>query len=510
METYDLLVVGGGINGTGIARDAAGRGLRVLLCEQADLANFTSSASTKLVHGGLRYLEYYEFSLVTKALKEREILLRNAPHIISPLHFVMPHSDSRRPGWMIRAGLMLYDHLGERNLLPPSKGINLRWHAAGRALVPSLVKGFGYWDCRVQDARLVILNAMDAAQRGATVLPRTRCMTASASAQGWSALLRGPGKGSERRVTARVLVNATGPWVTSFLGETVQLRPEHTVRLIQGSHIVVPKCFEHNHAYIFQNNDGRIIFAIPYEQDFTLIGTTETLYHGDPAAVRTTEVEVHYLCDAVNRYFREPIRPADVVWAYSGVRSLYDEREGVEASAASRDYLLEWRTDPAPLLSVFGGKITTYRVLAWEAMRRLGPVFGCNTSDWTRRAPLPGGDIPHADFDGFYRGVVARYCWLPQALARRLARGYGTRLHQILNGASGLDGLGEHFGAGLYEAELRYLVDAEWAVTAADVLWRRSKLGLHFDEAQTARVAEWLAAEQAKCPAMAYAGDPVR
>lgn len=496
METYDLLVVGGGINGAGIARDAAGRGLRVLLCEQADLASYTSSASTKLIHGGLRYLQYYEFNLVTKGLKEREVLLRIAPHIISPLRFVMPHNSSLRPGWMIRAGLLLYDHLGERKRLPASTAINLRWHAAGRALDPSLVKGFSYWDCRVQDSRLVVLNAMDAAQRGATVLPRTRCVKARTEGRQWNALLRG--NGSEREVRARALVNATGPWVTSFLDEAVHIRPDHSVRLVQGSHIVVPKCFEHDYAYIFQNDDGRIVFAIPYEQEFTLIGTTETTYQGDPAAARATDAEIDYLCRAVNRYFREPVRAADVVWAYCGVRPLYDERAAVNASAASRDYLVEWRTAPAPLLSVFGGKITTYRRLAEEAMLKLSSVLGCDAVDWTCRAPLPGGDMPDADFDGFYREVLARYRWLPQALAQRLARSYGTRVQQILNGARGLDGLGEYFGAGLYEAELRYLVDAEWAVTATDVLWRRSKLGLHLNDAQAARVAQWLATAQAE------------
>lgn len=498
VDAYDLLIVGGGINGTGIARDAAGRGLRVLLCEQADLASYTSSASTKLIHGGLRYLQNYEFSLVTKALREREILLRNAPHIISPLRFVMPHSPSLRPGWMIRAGLMLYDHLGGRKQrLPPSKVIDLRWHPAGRALVPSLTKGFTYSDCRVHDSRLVVLNAMDAVQRGATVLPRTRCLTARVHGREWNAVLRGMGNDTERVVRARVLVNATGPWVNSFLDEAVALRSARTVRLVQGSHIVVPKCFEHDHAYIFQNDDGRIVFAIPYEQDFTLIGTTEAVYHGEPAEARASEEEIGYLCRAVNRYFREPVRPETIVWTYSGVRPLYDERKEVELSVASRDYLLDLHTAPAPLLSVFGGKITTYRLLAQEAMLKLSPVLGFDAADWTNHAPLPGGDIPDADCDGFQRAAARRYPWLPQALLQRLARSYGTRMHHILAGAHGLDGLGEHFGAGLYEAELRYLVDAEWAVTAADVLWRRSKLGLRLNEVQAARVAQWLLTAQA-------------
>lgn len=497
VDVYDLLVVGGGINGTGIARDAAGRGLRVGLCEQADLASYTSSASTKLIHGGLRYLQYYEFGLVMKALGEREILLRNAPHIISPLRFVMPHSPALRPGWMIRAGLMLYDHLGGRKqLLPPSKAVDLRWHAAGRALAPSLTKGFIYSDCRVQDSRLVVLNALDAAQRGASVWPRTRCLIARAQGRQWRVVLRGMDDGTERVIYARALVNATGPWVASFLDEAVALRSKRALRLVQGSHIVVPKCFEHDYAYVFQNDDGRIVFAIPYEQDFTLIGTTETVYQGEPAEARATGEEIGYLCRAVNRYFRQPIRPEAVVWTYSGVRPLYDEREEVAISAASRDYLLDLCTAPAPLLSVFGGKITTYRLLAREAMLKLSPVLGCDDADWTRRAPLPGGDIPEADYSGFLRAATRRYPRLPPALVQRLAHSYGTRMHHILAGAHGLDGLGEHFGAGLYEAELRYLIEVEWAVTATDVLWRRSKLGLRLNEAEVARVTQWLASAQ--------------
>ncbi|HET8700560.1 MAG TPA: glycerol-3-phosphate dehydrogenase, partial [Nitrococcus sp.] len=459
---------------------------------------------TKLIHGGLRYLQNYEFGLVRKALREREILLRNAPHIISPLRFIMPYGPSLRPAWMIRAGLMLYDHLGGRKQsLPSSAVIDLRWHPAGRALAPSLIKGFGYSDCRVHDSRLVVLNAMDAAQHGASIWPRTRCLKARVQGREWEAILRGVNDGAERVVRARVLVNATGPWVSSFLDQAVALRSQRTVRLVQGSHIVVPRCFEHDCAYLFQNDDGRIVFAIPYEQDFTLIGTTEVAYRGEPAEARITTAEIGYLCRAVNRYFREPIRPQSVVWTYSGVRPLYDERKDVALSAISRDYLLDLHTAPAPLLCVFGGKITTYRLLAREAMRKLRVVLGFEEADWTSHAPLPGGDIPDADFDGFQRAARQRYSWLPQALCQRLARSYGTRMHRILAGAHELDALGEHFGAGLYEAELRYLVAAEWAVTAADVLWRRSKLGLHLNEAQVARVEQWLITAPAGRPAAA-------
>lgn len=497
-DTYDLLIVGGGVNGAGIARDAAGRGLRVLLCEQADLAGYTSSASTKLIHGGLRYLQHFELSLVRKALKERETLLGIAPHVISPLRFVMPHSPSLRPGWMIRAGLLLYDHLGgRRQRLPFSEAVDLRWHVAGRALAPRLTKGFIYSDCQVQDSRLVVLNAMDAVQRGASVRPRTRCLMARPHHDGgWRVILRCMRSGAEWVVHARALINATGPWVSSFLDEVAALGSERRVRLVQGSHIVVPKHFGHDDAYLFQNNDGRIVFAIPYEQDFTLIGTTEKIYQGDLTEARASEEEIRYLCRAVNGYFREPVRPEAVVWTYSGVRPLYDERQKTGISAASRDYLLELRLSPAPLLSVFGGKLTTYRLVAQEAMCKLAGVLGCDDADWTAGAPLPGGDIPDTDFDGFQHAARQRYPWLSPALLQRLARSYGTRIYHILAGARGIDELGEHFGAGLYEAELRYLIEAEWAVTVADVLWRRSKLGLRLNERQVTRLARWLDSTQ--------------
>jgi glycerol-3-phosphate dehydrogenase len=487
-EYYDLVIVGGGINGAGIARDAAGRGFSVLLCEQDDLAAHTSSASTKLIHGGLRYLEHHEFSLVGKALAEREVLLRAAPHIIWPLRFVMPHAASLRPAWMIRLGLFLYDHLGKRELLPGSQGVRLREHPAGRALKPELKKGFMYSDCWVQDARLVVLNAMDAAARGAHILPRTRCVAAERSAERWHISLRPARGGPDRTVTARCLVNAGGPWVKSFLAEAAGIRTEVDVRLVKGSHIVVPRLFEHDYCYIFQNPDQRIVFAIPYEQDYTLIGTTDVAFEGDPAKVEIAPEEVNYLCETISRYCVKPIAPSDVVWTYSGVRPLYDERGEEDVSAVTRDYLLTLDRAQAPVLSVFGGKITTYRRLAEEALREIESVLGQRQPPWTADAPLPGGDIPAADLGGFLETLQAQHSWLPPALAQRYARNYGTRTELLLDGARAPADLGACYGADLYEREVDYLVTHEFACTAEDILWRRSKLGLRIGPADVARL----------------------
>ncbi|WP_435101753.1 glycerol-3-phosphate dehydrogenase [Arhodomonas sp. AD133] len=493
-DPYDLLVVGGGINGAGIARDASGRGLRVLLAEQDDLASHTSSASTKLVHGGLRYLEYYEFSLVRKALKEREVLLGIAPHIIWPLRFVMPHVRELRPAWMIRMGLFLYDHLGGRKRLPPSEGVRLRQHVAGEPLDPALTRGFIYSDCWVQDARLVVLNALDAAERGARVLPRTRCVGARRVDGLWHVTLESTLDGAREEVTARALVNAGGPWVARFLDDS-GIRSERSVHLVKGSHIVVPQLFDHEYAYIFQHTDGRIVFAIPYERDFTLIGTTDVVYDGDPASASASREEIEYLCTAVNRYFRREVTPDEVVWTYSGVRALYDEDDTGSASAVSRDYLLDLNTDGgAPLLSVFGGKITTYRTLAREAMDRLADTLGAPRHDWTGTEALPGGDLPGGDPGNFVARLRERRPWLPAALAERLVRDYGSRVERLLGDAASLDDLGECFGADLYAAEVDYLTRYEWAYTADDVLWRRSKLGLRLGADQAARVAAYLAA----------------
>ncbi len=491
-EVLDIVVVGGGINGAGIARDAAGRGLSVLLCEKNDLASATSSASTKLIHGGLRYLEYYEFRLVREALIEREVLLRAAPHIIWPLRFVLPHNKGLRPAWMIRLGLFLYDHLGGRKLLPASAGIDLRKHPAGEPLEADLRKAFVYSDCWVQDSRLVVLNAMDAVERGAEVLTRVECVSARREGDRWRVVLRDRRNDTQREVEARAVVNAAGPWTAEFIEQRAGLNKATSLRLVKGSHIVVPKLFEHDYPYIFQNPDGRIVFAIPYEGDFTLIGTTDVDFTGDAAKVAISEEETRYLCDAVNAYFKRKIGPADVVWTYSGVRPLYDDA-AESAASATRDYVLELDHSPgrAPLLSVFGGKITTFRKLAEHALARLEEALGPLGEPWTAGAALPGGDMPNADFEG----CLARFCqahpWLPAKLARRYLRNYGTRAERLLAGASTLDGLGDHFGGGLYAAELDYLTRHEWAESADDVLWRRSKLGLHIDQGIKSNLDAW-------------------
>ena len=491
--TYDLLIIGGGINGAGIARDAAGRGLSVLLCEQDDLAGHTSSASTKLIHGGLRYLEYYEFSLVRKSLQEREVLLRAAPHIIRPLSFVMPHSPSLRPAWLIRAGLFLYDHLGKRELLPGSQSVDLRTHAAGQPLKPEFTQGFMYADAWVEDARLVVLNALDAAERGAKILPRTRCVSARRYADMWDVTLQPAGDRAPKIVHCRALVNAAGPWVMNVLRDTLGKQSQRNLRLAKGSHIIVRRLFEHDHAYLLQNPDRRILFAIPFERDFTLIGTTDVEFRGDPSDASITDAEIAYLCEMANRYFAHAISPADVIWSYSGVRPLLAD-DAANLSAVTRDYLLESdaTSERAPLLSVFGGKITTYRRLAEDALGLLAQSLSHMKSAWTAGAPLPGGDIPNADFEGFLTEFRRSTPWLPEALARRYARAYGTRVDRLLAGARSLADLGEDFGGGLFEAEISYLVDQEWAQTAEDILWRRSKLGLHVAEATATRLAAYL------------------
>jgi glycerol-3-phosphate dehydrogenase len=504
--SVDVLVVGGGINGAGIARDLAGRGWQVLLAEQDDLAAHTSSSSTKLIHGGLRYLEYYEFSLVRKALQEREVLLKSAPHIMWPLRFVMPHDPAMRPAWLIRLGIFLYDHLARREVLPGSRGVNLRTDPVGAPLRDRYTKGFIYSDGWVDDARLVVLNALDAQAKGATLLTRTRCIAAQRSASGWTATLQMP-DGRTHELKARALVNAAGPWAESFLRGTARAAGSEalatkSLRLVKGSHIVVPRCFEHDHAYIFQNPDKRIIFAIPYEQDFTLIGTTDQELHGDPRGARIADDEVAYLCEQASRYFTKAITPADVVWTYAGVRPLLDDAAG-DPSAVTRDYLLESNTEAAPLLSVWGGKITTFRKLSEDAADEVGRMLGDVRQHWTERASLPGGDLhewigqpqrPDTDFERFVTALRTRHAWLPAAVARRLARAYGARVSHVLRQSQQLSDLGLEVAPGLYEAELYYLQREEWAHSADDILWRRSKLGLHYTEAQRAAVADWLAA----------------
>lgn len=488
--TYDVLVVGGGINGTGIARDAAGRGLSVLLCEQDDLAAHTSSASTKLIHGGLRYLEHLQLALVRKALIEREILLASAPHLMRPLRFVLPHDAHLRPAWMIGAGLFLYDHLARRRRLPGSARIDLRRHVAGAALEPRYVRGFVYSDGWTDDARLVVLNAVDAKERGAVILTRTRCEKLEIDRGHWVATLATPS--GRQAVVARAAVNATGPWVSRFAREVSPVSACHSVRLVKGSHIVVPRLYDHRFAYLLQNEDRRIVFAIPYERDFTLIGTTDVEYEGDPAAVRITAEEIGYLCAAVSRYFARPVLPAQVVWSYSGVRPLLDD-DAANPSSVTRDYALELDRHPAPLLSVFGGKITTYRKLAESAVDMLARELGSAAGAWTARALLPGGDLPRGIYAGFLRSLERAHPWLPPALRYRYAHAYGTRVAHILRGASSMADLGEELLPQLHEREAEYLCDAEMAQTAEDILWRRTRLGLRVGTGGVGRLEEWLA-----------------
>ncbi len=492
-EIIDLLIVGGGINGVGIARDAAGRGLKVVLCEQDDLASHTSSASSKLIHGGLRYLEYYEFRLVREALIERENLLQAAPHIIWPLRFILPHSPEQRPAWLIRTGLFLYDHLGGRKRLPGSRSIDMKTDPAAAPLKAGVVKAFSYADCWVEDSRLVVLNAMDAAERGAEILTRTRCTEARNDGGLWQATLASNRGVPVRQIRARALVNAAGPWVSDFLEKRLQRQTDSKVRQVKGSHVVVKKLFDHDSPYILQNPDGRIIFAIPYEHEFTLIGTTDKEVHGDVAGIEIDDEEIDYLLGSVNRYFETSVTPKDIVWSYAGVRPLYDDAKG-NASAVTRDYVFDLQASEgqAPLLSIFGGKLTTYRKLAEHALEQLQPVMGFEKGAWTVGAPLPGGDIDDANFDAFAKNVQEKWNWLPKTLAQRYARAYGTRMERLIGTAATLDDLGEHFGGDLYEAEVRYLMSVEWALTDDDILWRRSKLGLHVDDETAARLRAWL------------------
>jgi glycerol-3-phosphate dehydrogenase len=468
-----------------------GRGLSVLLVEQGDLASATSSVSTKLIHGGLRYLEYYEFRLVREALVEREVLLRNAAHIIRPLTFVLPHESALRPAWMVRLGLFLYDHLGGRQRLPGSRGLDLRRDPVGRPLKPSLAKGFSYSDCWVDDARLVILNALDAKERGAKISTRSRCISAKREGPIWKAVVEDAS--GLKTLSTRCLVNASGPWVASFVDSVLGLPRRQRMRLVKGSHIVVRRLYDGEQAYILQNFDRRIVFTIPYEQDFTLIGTTDLAYEGDPARVAISKEEIDYLCQVVNDHFVGQIAPADVVWTYAGVRPLHDD-ESASASAVTRDYVLELDDvrGEAPLLSVFGGKITTFRRLAEHALERLTPYFPKIGPRWTHAAPLPGGDIPGADFSAFMASVTRSWPWLPLGLGRRYARAYGTRIAELLGNAKSVADLGRHLGDDLYGCEVEYLKHEEWARTAEDILWRRSKLGLHVAPATRAALEAWL------------------
>ena len=506
----DLFILGGGINGCGIARDAAGRGLSVTLAEMGDLAQATSSASTKLFHGGLRYLEFFEFRLVREALAERETLLRAMPHISWPMRFVLPWSPEmrfesdtptsrllglvmpwmrgRRPAWLIRLGLFLYDHIGGRRILPGTRRLDLSTDPLGAPLKP-FRRAWEYSDCWVQDARLVVLHARDAEARGATILPRTRVTRATRTDGLWQ--IRTEGEDGPRTHHARALVNAAGPWVAEVIRDVAHIGSTESVRLVRGSHIVVPRLYDHDRCYFFQGSDGRIIFAIPYEQDFTLIGTTDVDHHGAPGDARCTPDERDYLCRFASAYFRAPVTPDQVVWTYSGVRPLYNDG-AKSATAATRDYVLSLDQDGPPLLNVFGGKITTYRRLAEGALAKLGPFFPKAGGPWTAGVPLPGGDFPVDGVEALEAGIAARYPFLTPREVRRLLRTHGTETFAVLGTAQAREDLGRDFGAGLSEAEVRWFLDREFARTAQDILWRRTKLGLHMTPAQIAALGEWL------------------
>jgi glycerol-3-phosphate dehydrogenase len=487
----DLLVVGGGINGVGIARDAAGRGLRTVLCEQHDIGAHTSSASTKLIHGGLRYLEYYDFGLVRKSLREREVVLASAPHLAWPLRFVLPHDSHLRPAWMIRAGLFLYDHLARRERMAGSTSVDLRRHPAGEPLDPRYRTGFLYSDGWVDDSRLVVSNAIDARERGARVLPRTKCEWLRVADDAWLATLEGAG-GQQETLRARCVVNAAGPWVAKFLDNHTPLPARHHPRMIQGSHIVVRRLFDHDYAYLFQAPDGRVVFAIPFERDFTLVGTTEREYHGDLARPAISAQETQYLVDMVNRYFKRDLTTRDVVWTFAGLRPLL-AASTQDPKSVTRDYVLDLQEQGPPLLSIYGGKLTTYRKLAEEVVSRMLRVLGLSAPAWTERVPLPGGDIPGGDFEGFRTRLARRYQWLDRGLLWRYARAYGTRIDRLLDDCSGMQDLGREILPGLHEREIEYLRREEFAQTAEDILFRRSKLGLHAPRAGAARLDAWLA-----------------
>ena len=491
---FDLFVIGGGVNGTGIARDASGRGYSVCLAEMNDLASGTSSAATKLIHGGLRYLEYYEFRLVREALGEREVLWALAPHIVKPVRFILPHHKGLRPAAILRAGLAMYDYMGGRKRLPPTRTRDLRHGVEGSVLKPGYGLAFEFSDCWVDDARLVVLNARDAADRGAEILTRARVIGARRDGDIWRVTVEDTRNGQTREIGARMLINAAGPWVDGVSASIKGPDTPPRVRLVKGSHIVVGKLFDHDKCYFFQNSDGRVLFAIPYEKDFTLIGTTDLDYTGDPAEVGITAEEITYLLDAANDYFAEPITREHIVWAFSGVRPLYDDGAS-KAQEATRDYVLRMENakDEPPYLAIYGGKLTTYRRLSEQVVGHVDTALGRETKPWTSGAPLPGGDF---DVDGFDREVLklqAAHTYLPRETAERLVRLYGTRAARLLEGTTSRADLGEDFGAGLTERETAYLIENEWAETVEDVLWRRTKLGLRLGERDIRALEHYLA-----------------
>jgi glycerol-3-phosphate dehydrogenase len=487
---YDLFVIGGGVNGCGIARDATGRGLSVFLAEQNDLASGTSSASTKLIHGGLRYLEHYEFRLVREALIEREVLLQSAPHIIWPLRFVLPHHDGLRPRWMIRLGLFLYDHLGGRKILPATRSVDLTTDETGRPLKDEFTRGYEYSDCWVEDARLVVLNARDAQARGAEIRTRTKVVTARRDGAEWTIDIEG--ESGRETIRAKGLINAAGPWVSQVLGQVVGHNDPAKIRMVKGSHLVVDKLYDHDRCYIFQNADGRICFAIPYETNFTLVGTTDEDHKGDPGKPEATEAEIDYMLNAASEYFKKPVTRAQLKWSYSGIRPLYDDGAS-KAQEATRDYVLKLDRPEgqAPLLSVFGGKITTARKLAESVMDEIKPFFPAMKGQWTATSRLPGGDIAHDAVDAKIADLQKKYSFLKPANVRRLFRAYGTEVESILGEARFAADLGKSFGP-VTEKEIAHLKDKEWVVSADDILWRRSKLGLHMKPDDQAALKDYM------------------
>lgn len=491
---YDVLIVGGGVNGVGIARDAAGRGLSVGLCEKGDLGQATSSASTKLFHGGLRYLEYYEFRLVRQALFERELLLQAMPHISWPMRFVLPHHKGLRPRWLVRLGLFIYDHLGGRKILPKTKSLDLTSDVAGMPLKDSYQRGYEYSDCWVEDARLVSLNARDAAERGAEIMTRTQLMSAERRGDIWQATIKDVETGAERVVEAKAIVNAGGPWVEDIIRNRLRMNSSDGIRLVRGSHIVTKQLFTHGKPYIFQQSDGRIVFAIPYETDFTLIGTTDAEQTEDPDKAACSPEEAEYLCKAVSEYFEKPVTQDDIVWTYAGVRPLYDDGAS-SATAATRDYVLklDGEQNEAPIVNIFGGKITTYRKLSEKVVEMLRPRFQDMEPGWTAGIPLPGGDFTVDSVKTLVSILRSGYPFLDPAWALRLVRAYGTDAAKMLGDAKSLEDLGVHFGWNLYQREVEWLMRHEWARTADDVLWRRSKIGLRVSKEEAAALQTWMA-----------------
>lgn len=486
---YNILIIGGGINGCGIARDAVGRGYSVCLCDGNDLAGGTSSASTKLIHGGLRYLEHYEFRLVRESLMEREVIWKMAPHIVKPLRFILPHHKGLRPKWLLRLGLFFYDYIGGRKLLPASTSVDLRSDEVGKPLKPEFETAFEYSDCWVDDSRLVIMNAMDAAERGADIRTRTKVVSARYEDGKWQITIEKTGKSKQKKITADLIINAAGPWVDEVLRTVFGMNSVDNVRLVRGSHIVIKKKFEHDKCYIFQNADDRIVFAIPYEDEYTLIGTTDVEHSQEDGKPEISAEETKYLCQLASDYFKEPVLESDIVWTYSGVRPLYNDGASA-AQEATRDYVLV-KDENQPLINIFGGKITTYRKLAESMMVDVASVIKERGAPWTKETHLPGGDCAVNSLEQEAAKLKSKYPFLESKHVARLVRTYGTRAASMLGEASDIADLGTCFGGDLYQLEVEYLKTHEWARSAEDVLFRRTKLGIKFTKKQAAKLAKF-------------------